>query len=148
MSEKINLNDLWPVIEEKIKNGAEVTINPGGKSMLPLIKPGRDSAVLIKLPDKLKKYDVVLYRRKSGMFVLHRIIGTKNGKYVMRGDNEYMTEYGIEPEKVLAYMVSVIRNKRQISVKSFKYRLYAVIRVKIQSLKRLIMSIKRRIFKV
>lgn len=148
MNEKINLNDLWPVIEEKLKNGAEVTINPGGKSMLPLIKPGRDSAVLIKTPEKLKKYDVVLYRRKSGMFVLHRIVEIQNGKYVMRGDNEYIAEYGIEREKVLAYMVSLIRNEKQIFVNTLKYRLYAVIRVKVQSIKWLAKRIKKRIFKV
>ena len=148
MSEKneLKLKDLWPLIEEKINSGAKVTINPGGISMLPLVLAGRDSVVLEKVPGKLKKYDVVLYKRRSGMFVLHRIVGIKDGKYVMCGDNEYVREYGIEHDAIRAYMTMVIRKKKEISIKSFKYKLYSMIRVKYQHIKWIIKRIKRKIF--
>ena len=89
-SGEIGLKDLWPIIEEKLENGGEVTINPGGISMKPLVVAGRDSVILEKAPKALKKYDVALYKRKNGQFVLHRVVGIKNGAYVMCGDNQYI----------------------------------------------------------
>ena len=145
---ELHLADLFPIIEEKLKSGGEVTINPGGISMLPLIKKGRDSVVLEKAPEKLKKYDVVLYRRKSGQFVLHRVVGEKNGAYVMRGDNEFMPEFGIEHEAVIAVMKAVIRNKKYVFKDNVIYRLYSVIWVFLQSmhgiLRRTIRKIRRK----
>ena len=85
--EELKLQDIWPVIEEKLNSGAEVTINPGGISMKPLVIPKRDSVILKKPPETLKKYDVALYRRKSGQFVLHRVVGIEADGYVMCGDN-------------------------------------------------------------
>lgn len=148
MSERneLKLKDLWPVIEEKINSGAKVTINPGGISMLPLVVAGRDSVVLEKVPEKLKKYDVVLYQRRSGMYVLHRIVGIKNGKYVMCGDNEYVREGGIGHDAIKAYMTMVIRKKKEVSVKSFRYKLYSMVRVKSQHIKWIMKRIKRKIF--
>ena len=145
---ELHLADLFPIIEEKLKSGGEVTINPGGISMLPLIKKGRDSVVLKKAPEKLKKYDVVLYRRKSGQFVLHRVVGEKDGAYVMCGDNEFMHEPGIERGAVLAIMSAVIRNKKYVSADNFFYRMYSVIWVFLQSvhgkIRRTIRKIRRK----
>ena len=47
-NEDIQLKDIWPVIEEKLNLGGEVTINPGGISMKPLVIPKRDSVILKK----------------------------------------------------------------------------------------------------
>lgn len=148
MTEKkeLKLETLWPIIKEKLSSGAKVRIVPGGISMLPLIVPERDSVELEAVPEKLKKYDVVLYKRPSGMFVLHRIVGIRDGKYVMCGDNEMSRECGIEHDAVKARMSTVIRNNKEISVKSLKYKLYSRVRVKTQYIKWIIKRIKRKIF--
>ena len=45
-----------------------------GDSMMPLIKQGRDLLVIEKTAGKLKKYDIPLYKRDNGQYVLHRIL--------------------------------------------------------------------------
>ena len=85
---KVKLIDLLPTINEKLQNGETFSFMPNGISMLPTIVGGRDP-VTIKKPDgRLKKYDIILYRRKSGQFVLHRIIGDDGENYILCGDNE------------------------------------------------------------
>lgn len=131
---EVHLKDILPIIEEKLKSGAEVTINPGGISMEPLIKAGRDSVVLTS-PDSLKKYDVVLYRRENGQFVLHRIIKKKDDFLVMCGDNQVVLEYGIKTDDIIAKMSSVIRKNKNISVLCMPYKIYSVVRVFEQRIK-------------
>ena len=74
---------LEPIIQEKLNSGATVTIQPKGISMLPLIRQGQDEVVLKKPSGRLNKYDIAFYKRKSGQFVLHRIIKKRKNDYVI-----------------------------------------------------------------
>ena len=141
-NEDIQLKDIWPVIEEKLNLGGEVTINPGGISMKPLVIPKRDSVILKKPPEVLKKYDVALYRRKSGQFVLHRVVGVKKDGYVTCGDNQYLREYPIRHDAVIAVLKTVIRKNKKIEVNSFSYKIYSRFWVALQRINGLIHKIR------
>ena len=117
------LEDIMPLIREELESGASVRIHPMGVSMLPMIRQGRDSVVLSRLPDKLEKYDVILYQRESGQFVLHRLVKLKRG-YVFWGDNGFEHEYGIEHTQMIARVSSFYRDDKQIDVYKTSYRLY------------------------
>lgn len=91
MINSTSMDNLLPYITESIKNGGQFVFYPKGTSMLPTIIPEKDCVVLIE-PFNLKKYDIILFTRESGTFVLHRIIGYKNGKYIINGDNQNWTE--------------------------------------------------------
>ena len=61
-----------------------------GDSMMPLTKQDRDPLVISKKPKRrLKKYDVPLYKRDSGQYVLHRIFQVRKHDYVICGDNRW-----------------------------------------------------------
>ena len=45
-----------------------------GDSMMPLIRQDRDLLIIEKPDGRLKKYDVPLYKRDNGQYVLHRIL--------------------------------------------------------------------------
>ena len=79
-------------IPELLENHT-IQVQPQGYSMYPLFVPGRDSAVIEKADcDRLKKGDVILYRRENGILVLHRICRiTKDGFYTV-GDNQTAVE--------------------------------------------------------
>ena len=44
---------------------------------MPLIKEGRDLFMIEKPDGRLKKFDVPLYKRDTGQYVMHRIIFDK-----------------------------------------------------------------------
>ena len=91
----INLCDLYPLIEEVISSGGEFRMYPRGVSMLPLLTQGEDSVVLVSLGDVCVN-DMILYRRDSGQFVLHRLIKIEGDEYIMCGDNQGELEKGIK----------------------------------------------------
>ncbi len=126
MSDKVKLflEDAFFIIDEKIKNGGEVTFSPKGVSMLPLIRPELDSVVLKKADGSLKKGDIAFYRRDNGKFVLHRVIGAKNGIYQMCGDNQGFVEKEVEDRLIIAVVKEVIRNGRTVDFKSPLYKFY------------------------
>ena len=72
------IEEMYPLISEIISSGGSFRIFPKGISMLPTIKQGEDS-VELAAPKKLRKYDIVLYKRPNGQFVIHRIMKIKNG---------------------------------------------------------------------
>lgn len=98
--------DFYPVIEESIKDGGQFVLYPRGTSMNPTIYEGKDCVVLVEI-DVPEQYDIVLYRRLSGQYVLHRIMKIKNGYYTMCGDNQYILEKGIKREQILAVVKEV-----------------------------------------
>ena len=75
--------------EEIINRDGKLIYTNKGDSMMPLIKEGRDLIIIEKTQGRLKKYDVPLYKRDSGQYVLHRILKVREDDYVICGDNRY-----------------------------------------------------------
>ncbi len=63
-----------------------------GMSMMPLLNQYTDTVRLVQITKPLAKYDIPLYVRPSGEYVLHRIVKVCDGYYVIRGDNTNYTE--------------------------------------------------------
>ena len=80
-----------------------------GDSMNPLIKEG-DLLVISNVTRPLKKYDIPLYKRDNGQYVLHRIIDIEHGGYVMCGDNRDIAERGIGDRHIIGVLTAVIRD--------------------------------------
>ena len=121
----MTFSELEPVIREKINSGGEVVIQPNGTSMLPLIHQGADEVVLVKPNGRLKKYDIPFYKRKSGQFVLHRVIKVRKNDYVMCGDNQTDPEYGINDDMIIGVVSKIIQNGKTISVTDKEYKKYS-----------------------
>ena len=110
--------------EEIINTQGKLIYTNKGDRMMPLIKEGRDLIVISKVNGRLKKYDVPLYKRDNGQYVLHRILKVRENDYVICGDNRYYKEYGITDKHIIGVLTAVIRKDKEISVNSFGYRLY------------------------
>jgi len=124
LSEKqYRLEDLLPLIQEGLENGKTVRFSPRGISMLPMLRQGIDTVVLSPVPETLRKYDLPLYRRSSGQFVLHRII--KAGEtYTCMGDNQFVPEPGLCHGQMVALVTAFTRGQKRIPVTDPSYRLY------------------------
>ena len=72
--------------EEVIEHDGKLIYCNKGDSMMPLIKEGRDLLVIEKVNGRLKKFDVPLYKRDTGQYVLHRIMKVRKWDYVICGE--------------------------------------------------------------
>lgn len=100
------MKDMVGLIEEVISTGGEFRLYPRGTSMLPLIKQGKDSVILVK-PSLLSVNDIILYKRKNEQFVLHRIVKINGKDLVICGDNQTNLEYGITVDDVIAKVSAI-----------------------------------------
>ncbi len=129
--------------EEYLRENGTLTYTFSGVSMMPMLKQGRDLfTVREKTAERCQKYDVVLYRRPPGHYVLHRVVEVRENDYVILGDNCFAKEYGIRDEDILGVMTEFVRKGRTISVKDRGYRFYAHFWYALYPLRRMIIKIK------
>lgn len=111
------------MIREQLAKGQTVQFKPKGTSMRPMLRQGVDSVVLAPLPAKLKKYDLPLYKRDNGQYVLHRIVEAGD-TYTCIGDNQYVYEYGVRPDQMIGLVIGFYRDQEYHSVTELSYRTY------------------------
>lgn len=127
MDSQVQADEWIPVLLETLREGKKAKISPNGYSMYPFLVGGRDDAVLKLTENKLKTGDVVLYRRNSGKYVLHRIYKIKDDKYYMLGDYQTEIEGPIEKEQILAVAESFVRKGKRVSCDNKRYKMYVKI---------------------
>ena len=110
--------------EEILKSGQKLVYTNVGDSMMPLIRQGRDLLIIEKNHEKWKKYDVPLYKRENGQYILHRILAIHDDGYVLCGDNQCRKETGVREEQLLGILTGIIRDGKKLSVKDWRYQLY------------------------
>lgn len=94
-----------------------------GTSMLPFFRPDRDLMIVEPVAGRLKKYDVALYRRPDGRYVLHRVLSVRPHDYAIRGDNAERMEYGITDGEILGVMTAFVRDGVRVETTNPRYQL-------------------------
>lgn len=110
--------------EEEINKHGYLIYTNVGDSMLPMIREGADLLYIEKCDRKLKKYDIPLYRRDNGQYVLHRIIKVRADDYLICGDNRWHIESGIKDTHIIGVLTKIIRNGREITFDTPGYKTY------------------------
>lgn len=125
MNNRVAMSQLSPLIEEVLHNGGEVMITITGDSMLPMLRHRRDKVWLVSPRGKrLKKYDLPLFVREGGKYILHRIVAVKEDGYVVIGDNQCVKEYPVRPSQVLGVVKGFWRNGKYTSCDALGYQVY------------------------
>lgn len=135
-----NMEYLVELMKQPLSEGKEVGLTTRGNSMWPLLRSGQDK-IFIKTLDFYKKYDIILYKRDNGSYVLHRIVGEKNGAFVLAGDGEFKKEYPIYKNQILAGAVGGVRKGKPFSCTDFPYRFYSVVWVLLLPLRPIIVRL-------
>ena len=113
--------------------------------MEPLLHHRQSTVVIEAVSGPLKPYDVALYRRPTGEYVLHRVVKVLDGAYLIRGDNRLhgervpaewvigvMTGYypdesgayiGCESPRYKAYLRTLNRRHRRLWLRALPGRL-------------------------
>lgn len=90
-----------------VQEGMAVTMLVKGRSMLPFILGGQESAVLTQ-PGEIKTGDVVLARIDDRRYVLHRVMDVSADRVVLMGDGNIRGQEVCRPEDVLARADEVV----------------------------------------
>jgi len=122
-TKEMRLEQLMPLIKEYLAAGRSVRFAPRGISMLPMLRQGIDNVELSPLPPTLKKYDLPLYQRDNGQYVLHRIVKAED-TYTCIGDNQFDYEPGLRQDQMIGLVTAFYRGEKRYSVKVWHYWLY------------------------
>ena len=111
-------------IEDIIEKEGVYISTTSGVSMYPMLCDRRDTIVVTPTSERLKKYDVALYRRGES-YVLHRVIKVLPDSYIIRGDNCVAKEYGITDKDIIGKLTSFYRKEKEVNMNGIFYKLYS-----------------------
>ena len=143
MNKIVSMDEIIPLIEEKINQDGKVIFNPKGNSMFPTILEGVDTVTLVKPVFPLEMYSIVLFRSNEGNILLHRVIGFKNEKYELRGDNKYSSEENISKEQILGVVETYTHEGDTVNAFGPDNKAYAKKRHKTINRRKRYLSIRR-----
>ncbi len=112
-------------IERELEEHGQFVCTNEGVSMMPVLRQHRDLMIIGRKPDhRLRKYDVPVFKRVNGRYVLHRILRVDEDSYVLCGDNQYQREYGIRDEQIVGVLEGFVRDNVTYSVEDWRYKAY------------------------
>lgn len=101
-----------------------------GTSMLPMLRQGVDTVAIERAcdPSSLAPFDVILFQRSDGSYVLHRIVRLEQdaNSLLVCGDNCETTEL-VAYSQVLGVMTKFFRGERETTLDSWGYRAYVTL---------------------
>jgi len=118
--------------EEALRLEGQYATILNGSSMYPMVRHCKDPVLLVPAVKPLKRYDVAVYF-KQDKYVVHRVLGFRQGEYIIRGDNCVAKEY-IPEDKIVAVVSGFWRNGIFVPASNHLYRTYARIWVAINPL--------------
>ena len=143
----VSLEQLIPLFRQQLSQGKAVRFSPRGTSMLPMLRQGIDTVELTALPEKLKKYDLPLYQRQNGQYVLHRIVKVGD-TYTCIGDNQFQLEPGLRHDQMIALVTAFYRGEKRWEVRHWLYRFYCRFWHFSRPVRRLWLAVKYRLGKL
>lgn len=134
-------------LENALKRDGFVMSTIMGVSMLPTLRQNRDRVIIEVPKGMLKKYDIALYKRWDGQYVLHRVIDVRNDVYVIRGDNTYIEEF-VSIDKVIGVVTHFVRDEMMVDVTSSKYIQYVRILYNLYPVRKMLWKIRVKGYKI
>lgn len=107
-----------------------------GNSMSPFLIGGRDTVYLSRLTRPLRRGDTVLYQRRNGSYVFHRVYKVSREGFTMLGDAQINPEPGIQPDQIIAIMTRAERKGKILTPGSFWWEFFEKIWIRIVPLRR------------
>lgn len=126
MNVDVDTREYVAVLKEMVEQGMEVSMTVSGTSMEPFLIHNQDRIYFQKPKGPIKKGDMVFFQRKTGEYVMHRIMRVRDHQYYLAGDHQTFLEGPIEESRIFAKVVSVERAGVWLSEDDRVWRFYAV----------------------
>ncbi len=109
--------------EEMLRTHGFDLCSPISGSMMPMVRPRRDTLLFERPKGRLRRYDVALYKR-DGLTIMHRVIRVKKDGYILRGDHAKEKEF-VREEQIIGVMTGFYRGERFVPADDGRYLRYA-----------------------
>lgn len=133
----VDTQEYMEMIRALLEDGQEVSMIVTGNSMRPFLKHGRDKICMKKTDRKLRKGDIVFYRRENGQYVMHRILKCGDQSYTLLGDGQIVLESGIRQEQIFARITKVQVRGKWIGPENFRWRFFEHIWIRFCGIRKL-----------
>ena len=140
----VDTNEYMSVLQGLVEEGKEVGLLISGDSMAPFLVHQRDYIYFHKPDRELKKGDMVFYRRKTGQYIMHRIMEVKQDGYYLVGDNQVQVEGPLDRDQIFAIVTKVKRNGRWIGPEDLTWKFFEKVWIHMIPVRRLIGRISRK----
>ena len=108
--------------EEALNQVGFVIHQAKGYSMQPFIHSG-DTVIVSRTSQRLKKYDIALYKAWD-QYIIHRCISVRKNDYVFAGDHNTFKEPGLTDDQILGVVMKILRGRQEVPLTGWRYRLY------------------------
>lgn len=106
-------------LEQAIEQHGVVLHHIKGISMRPLLRAGKDMIVICRKPaQRLKRYDMPVFKRSNGEYVIHRILKVHDSGYDIVGDNQCFYERNVTDDQIIGVVCQIVRNNKTIQVRA------------------------------
>ena len=124
MSKLLDTKEFLDTVCQLLEQGERnVPVPVTGSSMIPFLHNG--DMVYLNLPgDKLNRGDIVLYRRESGQYVLHRVCRVTESGVWLVGDAQQEIEYLPNRQWVLGKVTAVRHGGKLVTPKTLRWQFY------------------------
>ena len=139
MQPEILLEEYRQLLEDENITALPLVIS--GNSMSPFLVHGRDTVYLSRLDRPAKRGDVLLYKRESGAYILHRVYKVEKDSYTMVGDAQTQLEQGIRQDQIIAIMTSALRKGKLQKKGSFWWEFFEKLWIRIIPLRPILTKI-------
>ncbi len=124
MGRTLDTNQYLDAVCRMLSDGAaSVPIPVTGVSMRPFLRAG--DFVYVELPKgKIRKGDILLFRRPNGQYILHRVVKIRKNGYLLLGDSQVVQE-PVHPSWVCAKAVSAKIQGQIVTERSFRWWMFS-----------------------
>lgn len=132
---------LLPIIKETLNCGGRFVLTVTGNSMTPTLHHLKDKVELVSVQERpIKKGEIILFQRRSGDCILHRVLRVEEKFLVVNGDAQNWVE-SVSPGRILGVVSRIKRGDRWVGCDGRRYKAYV-------TLWRLSMPLRPMIFKI
>lgn len=142
---ELDTREYISTLRDLVNEGHDVSLIISGSSMSPFLIHHRDTVIIGPIEKPLRRGDMVFYERPNGQFIMHRVRRVRPEGLYLIGDAQTQTEGPLSPSCVFAIVKAVRRKGRLLDEKSWQWRFFATVWLRLIPFRPLIIKIYRRI---
>lgn len=121
---RIKAVDMFIIINEILQQGGKAWITVTGMSMYPFLRENKDSVELASGSfETIKRGDIVLIRRMSGEYILHRVLYKNADSFYIIGDAQQWIEGPLKAYQLVAAVAAIKRGDFPINCNNLIWRI-------------------------